>query len=63
MFLHRDFIYLKNQDRPNGNIYSRCKKYSTLKLPVSVTTKDLSTDIISLSKCLLINKYKNYKLC
>ncbi|CAF0821975.1 unnamed protein product [Brachionus calyciflorus] len=50
MLLHGEFIYLKNQERPNGNIYWRCKEYSTLKCPASITTKGLSTDIINLSK-------------
>ncbi|CAF1068910.1 unnamed protein product, partial [Brachionus calyciflorus] len=45
------FIYYKNQTRPNGNVYWRCKEYfSSLKCPASLTTTGLNTEIISFSK-------------
>ncbi|RNA15102.1 hypothetical protein BpHYR1_021326 [Brachionus plicatilis] len=46
-----DYLYYKNQVRPNGNLYWRCKEYfSSCKCQASITTTGLNTEIVSLSK-------------
>ncbi|CAF0956883.1 unnamed protein product [Brachionus calyciflorus] len=46
-----NLIYYKNQQRPDGIIYWRCKFYhSEYKYPASLTTTGLNTEISSLRK-------------
>ncbi|CAF1065110.1 unnamed protein product, partial [Brachionus calyciflorus] len=46
-----EYLFYKNQERPNGNIYWRCIEYNTEhKCPASVTTEGISTEILSFSK-------------
>ncbi|CAF0720222.1 unnamed protein product [Brachionus calyciflorus] len=46
-----EYLYYKNQIRPNGNIYWRCIHYNTENsCPASVTTTGVNTEIVSFSR-------------
>ncbi|CAF1033769.1 unnamed protein product [Brachionus calyciflorus] len=57
MIVINNFIYHKNQDRKNGNIYCRCQYCSSkYQCPASVTTEGLNTQIV----CFSIKQHVDY---